>query len=105
MFLQETVYNDTLECVRSSFPQYVRELEGVADGAQVEFHKVMYSLNELPYSALCIVFLIIFLQKLFLLHMDDITPNATSQARVTNQPIGCSTICVNEADHVITQCQ
>lgn len=36
----ETVYNDTLKCVKNSFPQYIRELEGVADGAQVEFHKV-----------------------------------------------------------------
>lgn len=34
------IYNDTLESVKNSFPQYIRELEGVADGAEVEFHKV-----------------------------------------------------------------
>ncbi|XP_058815783.1 beta-alanyl-dopamine/carcinine hydrolase isoform X1 [Topomyia yanbarensis] len=68
------VYNDTLESVKKSFPQYVRELEGTADGAQVEFH------------------------KLFLLHMDDILPVAVEGRNSINQPIGCSTICVNEPD-------
>uniref|UniRef100_A0A336M098 CSON009422 protein n=1 Tax=Culicoides sonorensis TaxID=179676 RepID=A0A336M098_CULSO len=34
------VYNETLESVKKSFPQYIQELEGTADGAQVEFHKV-----------------------------------------------------------------
>lgn len=34
------VYNDTLAVVKKSFPQYVQELHGTADGAQVEFHKV-----------------------------------------------------------------
>lgn len=36
----ENSYNETLETVRNSFPQYIRELEGVADGAQVDFYKV-----------------------------------------------------------------
>jgi len=34
------IYNETLGSVKDSFPQYVRELEGVVDGAEVEFHKV-----------------------------------------------------------------
>lgn len=68
------VYNATLETVKKSFPQYIRELEGTADGAQVEFH------------------------KLFLLHMDDILPVAVEGRNSINQPIGCSTICVNEPD-------
>lgn len=68
------VYNDTLESVKKSFPQYIRELEGTADGAQVEFH------------------------KLFLMHMDDILPVAVEGRNSINQPIGCSTICVNEPD-------
>jgi hypothetical protein len=33
-------YECTLKSVRSNFPQYVRELEGTAEGAQVPFHKV-----------------------------------------------------------------
>uniref|UniRef100_A0A182IPH6 Peptidase C45 hydrolase domain-containing protein n=1 Tax=Anopheles atroparvus TaxID=41427 RepID=A0A182IPH6_ANOAO len=66
------IYNATLESVKQSFPQYVRELEGTADGAQVEFH------------------------KLFLLHLDEIMPVATEGQNSINQPIGCSTICVNE---------
>lgn len=38
--------------------------------------------------------------QLFLLHMDDITPNATNQRNGVDQPIGCSTICVNNQDCV-----
>lgn len=38
----EAVYDATLQSVKQSFPQYVRELEGVAHGAGVEFHKVKY---------------------------------------------------------------
>lgn len=68
------IYNATLESVKRSFPQYVRELEGTADGAQVEFH------------------------KLFLLHLDDILPVVAEGQNSINQPIGCSTICVNEPD-------
>ncbi|EDW54743.1 uncharacterized protein LOC6620465 [Drosophila sechellia] len=67
------IYNETLGSVKDSFPQYVRELEGVADGAEVEFH------------------------KLFLLHLDEILPQALKhQPRSKNQPTGCSTIIVNQ---------
>lgn len=34
------VYEETLASCRQNFPQYVREMEGVAAGAQVEFYKV-----------------------------------------------------------------
>lgn len=34
------VYEDTLAAVNNEFPQYVRELQGTADGAKVPFHKV-----------------------------------------------------------------
>uniref|UniRef100_A0A336LZZ7 CSON009415 protein n=3 Tax=Culicoides sonorensis TaxID=179676 RepID=A0A336LZZ7_CULSO len=71
------VYNETLESVKKSFPQYIQELEGTADGAQVEFH------------------------KLFLLHMDEILPNSVQGKNAINQPIGCSTICVNQTDEQI----
>lgn len=40
IFFAENVYDATLKSVKESFPQYIRELEGVADGADVEFHKV-----------------------------------------------------------------
>jgi hypothetical protein len=36
------VYEETLTSVRKNFPQYVREMEGTADGAQVPFHKVQF---------------------------------------------------------------
>ncbi|KRT83793.1 hypothetical protein AMK59_4080, partial [Oryctes borbonicus] len=64
-------YDDTLESVKKNFPQYVEELEGTADGAKVPFY------------------------KLFLLHMDDITPKACG--RIGNkEAVGCSTVCVNQ---------
>ena len=34
------VYEETLACVRKNFPQYLSEMEGTADGAEVPFHKV-----------------------------------------------------------------
>lgn len=34
-------YDDTLASVKTDFPQYVRELEGIAEGANVPFYKVM----------------------------------------------------------------
>lgn len=34
------VYDETLQTVTQSFPQYIKELQGTADGAQVDFHKV-----------------------------------------------------------------
>lgn len=33
-------YDDTLDSLKTNFPQYVKELEGTADGANVPFHKV-----------------------------------------------------------------
>nr|BDT05250.1 tan protein [Gryllus bimaculatus] len=66
------VYNETLRSVQTNFPQYVREIEGTADGAGVPFH------------------------KLFLLHLDDILPNVVKRGgSSTNAPIGCSTIVCN----------
>ncbi|XP_030751429.1 uncharacterized protein LOC115878962 [Sitophilus oryzae] len=64
-------YEDTLNSVKNSFPQYVRELEGVADGAAVPFH------------------------QLFLLHMDNVILSAANKNTI-NYPTGCSTICVNQ---------
>lgn len=64
-------YDDTLESVKKNFPQYIEELQGTADGAKVPFY------------------------KLFLLHMDDITPKACG--RIGNkEAVGCSTVCVNQ---------
>ncbi|XP_069701201.1 beta-alanyl-dopamine/carcinine hydrolase-like [Periplaneta americana] len=69
----KAVYQETLACVRKNFPQYVRELEGTADGAKVPFH------------------------KLFLLHMDDILPSVLGQSPTSNNhSIGCTSICCNQ---------
>lgn len=34
------VYKETLDAVKKQFPQYVREIQGTADGANVPFSKV-----------------------------------------------------------------
>jgi len=65
------VYEETLACVRKNFPQYLSEMEGTADGAEVPFH------------------------KLFLLHMDSILPNVLGQNPGNNHGTGCSTVCCN----------
>lgn len=36
----KNVYEETLGAVKKQFPQYVREIEGTADGANIPFHKV-----------------------------------------------------------------
>ncbi|RZF48090.1 hypothetical protein LSTR_LSTR002156 [Laodelphax striatellus] len=66
-----SVYESTLASVKENFPQYVREIEGTADGAKVPFH------------------------KLFLLHMDEILPNVL-QKKVSENTNGCSTMCCNQ---------
>lgn len=65
------VYESTLASVKENFPQYVREIEGTADGAKVPFH------------------------KLFLLHIADILPNVV-QHKKSDSTNGCSTICINQ---------
>lgn len=63
-------YDLTVDSLRKNFPQYVRELEGTADGAQVPFHKLM------------------------LLHIDDILPKSVKKP-VNDIIAGCSTIISN----------
>ncbi|XP_031347224.1 uncharacterized protein LOC116173707 isoform X2 [Photinus pyralis] len=69
-------YDDTLRSVNENFPQYIKELEGTADGAKVPFY------------------------KLFLLHMDRII---TVAAGIENEtlPVGCSSICLNQGEQEI----
>ena len=38
------VYEETLDCAREQYPQYVREIEGTADGSGVPFYKVTISI-------------------------------------------------------------
>lgn len=64
------VYEETLAAVHKDFPQYIRELEGTADGANVPFY------------------------KLFLFHLDEILPNVATQVANGSQT-GCSSIMVN----------
>ncbi|KAL0280400.1 UNVERIFIED_CONTAM: hypothetical protein PYX00_001699 [Menopon gallinae] len=63
----KAVYDETLAAMKKSYPQYVAELEGTADGAKVDFH------------------------KLFLLHVDDILPGAIGQ-QATDVGQGCSSV-------------
>lgn len=65
------VYEETLTSVCKNFPQYVREMEGTADGAEVPFH------------------------KLFLLHIYEILPNVLAQQPANSHGTGCSTVCCN----------
>ncbi|EFN75755.1 uncharacterized protein LOC105191124 [Harpegnathos saltator] len=66
------VYEETLDVVKKQFPQYVREIQGTADGANVPF------------------------SKLFLMHLDDIISNVTGKAQETALPVGCTTIICNQ---------
>ncbi|XP_044014646.1 uncharacterized protein LOC122856846 isoform X2 [Aphidius gifuensis] len=66
------IYDETLDAVKKQFPQYLREIEGTADGANVPFY------------------------KLFLMHLDDIIPNVVEGRQAsTKQPVGCSSLICN----------
>lgn len=47
------VYDETLETVTQSFPQYIKELQGTADGAQVDFYKVSEATLRLNHRRIC----------------------------------------------------
>ncbi|XP_023176498.2 uncharacterized protein LOC111603225 isoform X2 [Drosophila hydei] len=66
------IYEETLASVKASFPQYVRELEGVADGAEVDF------------------------VHLFLMQMDEILPQNMCPAPKHSSSCGCSSIVLNQ---------
>ncbi|XP_029670506.1 uncharacterized protein LOC115239865 isoform X1 [Formica exsecta] len=68
----KNVYEETLDAVKKQFPQYVREIEGTADGANIPFY------------------------KLFLMHLDDIISNVTVGTQGNSLPVGCSTIICNQ---------
>ncbi|KAF6200704.1 hypothetical protein GE061_005148 [Apolygus lucorum] len=65
------VYDAGLEACQRMYPQYVRELQGTADGADVPFY------------------------KLFLMHLDEVLPVAVGEEN-PNQGQGCSTMTVNQ---------
>lgn len=65
-------YDETLAAVKKRFPQYLDELQGMADGAEVPFY------------------------KLFLLHMDNVITNVTTIKTVNGGASGCSSICINQ---------
>ncbi|KAK2586477.1 hypothetical protein KPH14_010747 [Odynerus spinipes] len=71
------IYEETLQCTKEQFPQYVREIQGTADGANVPFY------------------------KLFLMHLDDIVPNVIDQTSGNALPVGCSTIICNQPEQQI----
>lgn len=68
------VYDETLKVVNERFPQYIKEIEGIADGANVDFH------------------------KLLLFHFDDILANVVKQTKTDFEPTGCSTIYIDGID-------
>ncbi|KAK7083919.1 hypothetical protein SK128_014954 [Halocaridina rubra] len=69
-------YDLTLASLQENYPQYIREIQGTADGAKVPFHHLM------------------------LLHMDQIIPMNSGQARSAGTN-GCSSICANHEGQVL----
>ncbi|XP_069973840.1 beta-alanyl-dopamine/carcinine hydrolase [Penaeus vannamei] len=72
----KAAYDQTLAVLQENYPQYVREIQGTADGAKVPFHHLM------------------------LLHMDQIVPMNSGQARSSGTN-GCSSICSNNEGQVL----
>ncbi|CAH1389163.1 unnamed protein product [Nezara viridula] len=68
----QEVYDKAYQTVMKYYPQYIKEMEGMSDGADVPFY------------------------KLFLLHLDDILPVCVGEMKEGNEGQGCSTVCLNE---------
>ncbi|XP_011549615.3 isopenicillin-N N-acyltransferase isoform X1 [Plutella xylostella] len=64
-------YEKTLSNMLERYPYYVKEVQGIADGAKVPFH------------------------QLFLLHMDDIIDTVNDNQIVRNDTGGCSSVAIN----------
>ncbi|CAK1588133.1 unnamed protein product [Parnassius mnemosyne] len=72
-----TAYDTTLANMNQRYPYYVKEIQGIADGANVSFH------------------------QLFLLHMDDIIGTINENSISRNDTGGCSDIGFSTADNVV----
>ncbi|XP_068623107.1 beta-alanyl-dopamine/carcinine hydrolase isoform X2 [Battus philenor] len=72
-----TAYDETLANMKQRYPYYVKEIQGVADGANVSFH------------------------QLFLLHMDDIIGTINDNSVSRNDTGGCSDIAFNSPDNIV----
>ncbi len=92
----QLIYRDTLNLMKTKFPHYVRELQGIADGSQVPFHQVFSKFSKLVSQ----IYLIEFSLKLMLLHMDTmiLAEGTHNQEHSGN---GCSSIMCNQQDVII----
>ncbi|XP_050527410.1 uncharacterized protein LOC126897677 [Daktulosphaira vitifoliae] len=66
------IYEESLKATEKYFPQYVTELQGVADGAKVSF------------------------EELFLMALDDTLPMNINKEHIDRGPVGCSSLLVNQ---------
>ncbi|XP_065219745.1 beta-alanyl-dopamine/carcinine hydrolase [Planococcus citri] len=71
------VYEDILKCCNLNYPQYVREIQGTADGSDVPFY------------------------KLLLLHIGHIIPVVLGIDCGNENTCGCSSVCCNEPAQAI----
>ncbi|XP_027849361.2 uncharacterized protein LOC114128947 [Aphis gossypii] len=66
------IYEESLKSTQKYFPQYVNELQGLADGAEVPFH------------------------VLFLMALDDTLPKNLNASSKDKGPIGCTSLIINQ---------
>ncbi|XP_050546832.1 uncharacterized protein LOC126908630 isoform X1 [Daktulosphaira vitifoliae] len=70
----QIIYEESLELTRKYFPQYIIELQGIADGAQVSF------------------------EELFLMALDDTLPLNMNKNYVDKGAVGCTSLIINQPD-------
>ncbi|KAL5243911.1 hypothetical protein ACI65C_011321 [Semiaphis heraclei] len=68
----QKIYEESLKSTQKYFPQYVIELQGVADGAGVPFH------------------------ELFLMALDDTLPKNLNASSNDKGPVGCTSLIINQ---------
>ncbi|XP_072930962.1 beta-alanyl-dopamine/carcinine hydrolase isoform X3 [Epargyreus clarus] len=70
-------YDMTLLNMKQKYPHYVKEMQGIADGANVSFH------------------------QLFLLHLDDIIETINDRSLARNDTGGCTSLAIKTQDNGI----
>jgi hypothetical protein len=74
----KSVYNSSLAICKKRFPQYIEEMEGMAEGSQIPFYKVIYIILLLQLKCLHIFI------KLFLFNLEYSAPEEVGVGRCSD---------------------
>ncbi|ODM94332.1 hypothetical protein Ocin01_12347 [Orchesella cincta] len=95
-------YENVLQICKAQFPQYVKEIEGTADGAGIPFYKVgiILSIPKAKPADILLISVCLHIEQLFILHVEELmTASELNPPPLTD--LGCTDIMINKADGVV----